>query len=244
MKIYVNGCSTTYGHELPESSRLNKVWAKLVANHYRAELFNDAVKGGSNDRIVGRVITQINNFDKFYIQWSFVDRFLLYDANNWNEVNFQKILLNDQYKDKEYFLKFGKLYYTYWCNSLFDFKKWLQQIILLQNFFERHKKPYIMFSAPHNNYQTFCVSREQFISEFSKIVDISNISDDMILDQFDQVQTLLSLINFDTFIAPTKMYVIQLCQEYPLAAGGHPLEQGHAALAQYLIEFEQTKSVT
>lgn len=36
------------------------------------------------------------------------------------------------------------MYYKHWFNELFEFKKWLQQIILLQSFFDRHKKKYLM----------------------------------------------------------------------------------------------------
>lgn len=238
MKLYFNGCSTTYGDELPEHTRLRSVWSSLVADHYKAESFNDAVKGGSNDRIVSRTILQINNFDKFYIQWSHIDRFTLHDANNWYEVNFQKQLVHSQYQNKDYFSKFGKFYYAYWSNSLFNFKRWLEQIILLQNFFEYHSKPYLMFSCSHNDYAVYNSPQEDFISKFSKIVDITNISDEEILMQYDQVQSLLKLINFKSFIPPSNMYAIQLVSKHPMGPGGHPLEEGHAELAKYIIDHE------
>jgi hypothetical protein len=187
---------------LPEETRLQNVWAGIVASYYNAQSFNDATKGGSNSRIVSRTIPQIHNFDKFYIQWTNANRFTLHDATNWYEINFQKHLSHDLYRKKDYFLKFGKFYYTYWSNSLFDFKKWLEQIILLQSFFKRYNKPYLMFSSCHNDYEIYCSSREEFISKISKILDITNIGDEEIFSQYDQVQSLLKMVDFKNFISP------------------------------------------
>ena len=67
-KLYFNGCSFTYGSGLDNPA--DACWAALVAKHYNAEYKNDAVPGGSNDRIVKGVVTNIKNYDKFYLgEW-------------------------------------------------------------------------------------------------------------------------------------------------------------------------------
>jgi hypothetical protein len=243
MKLYFNGCSTTAGHELPDETRLQTSWAGLVAAHYKAESKNDATNGGTTDRIVSRTMQHINDYDKFYIQWTFAERFTLHDQKNWFEVNFQERLIHDHYRKKDYFLNFGKLYYTHWSSSLFEFKKWLEQIILLQNFFKQHNKRYLMFCVADNDYQIYCGPRNDFVTNLSKIIDITEFSDEQMLAQYDQIHTLLKLIDFGTFIPPSIMYANQWRKDFKSGPGGHILEDGHAHLARYIIEHESnTKS--
>lgn len=46
MKIYVNGCSFTYGDELITPSTSS--WPALLAQKLNAEVVNDAISGGTN----------------------------------------------------------------------------------------------------------------------------------------------------------------------------------------------------
>lgn len=242
MKLYFNGCSTTYGDELPEDIRASACWAGQVAAHYNAEFLNDSTRGGSNQRTLSRTMLHLNKFDKFYIQWTYAERFTLHDANNWFEANFQKKLTHDYFRNKDHFMKLGKLYYAYWSHSLFEFKKWLEQIILLQNLFKQHNKSYLMFSCVPNDFEVYTCARSEFISKFSKISDIKNFDDEQIYEQYDQIQTLLGLIDFDTFIAPDKMYGIELIRGTDQGPGGHPMVEGHTRVANYIIEYDKNLS--
>jgi len=61
MKLYVNGCSYTYGHETNENLksikevRPNWTWSDHLANHFD-KLINEAWPGGSNHRAVRRTL--------------------------------------------------------------------------------------------------------------------------------------------------------------------------------------------
>ncbi len=61
MKLYFNGCSHTYGDDLTD---FNKAWPGLIAKQIGCNFVNDAVSGGTNDRIVYRTIKNAQNFDK------------------------------------------------------------------------------------------------------------------------------------------------------------------------------------
>jgi hypothetical protein len=239
MRLYFNGCSVTYGDDLPAETRENTVWPALVAKHYNCDFFNDAMSGGTNGRIVSHVLNHINQFDKFYIQWTYASRFTLTDSTNWYEVNFNEGLKHTMYKNFPYFSIFGKYYYTYWYHSLFGFKKWLEEIILLQTLFKYHNKPYLMVSSVHNHYNVYSASRDKFISMLSTIMDIENFSDDIILDQHTHIQNLLYLIDFKYFIPPTDFGVVDnIAPLYRLGPTGHLLEEGNRAVADYIINYE------
>jgi hypothetical protein len=59
MNLYFNGCSYTTGFELDdcESDR----FSTLVSNHFKADHFNNAVAGSSNDQIVLRSLEFLEN---------------------------------------------------------------------------------------------------------------------------------------------------------------------------------------
>ena len=79
MRLYFNGCSHTFGDDLQDRSQ---AWPAIVAKKLNCEFVNDAVSGGSNDRIVYRVIKNIDLYDKFYIAWTYTNRFTLYRSDN------------------------------------------------------------------------------------------------------------------------------------------------------------------
>jgi len=146
MNLYFNGCSFTYGDELQDPK--NSAWPPLVAKTLGCNSLNDAVICGSNERIVYKTLFASNDFDYFMIAWTDYTRFTEYNPVDNFEINFNASLTLDvslHYSDdlknnyKKY-KNYGDLYYKYWFNELYQFKKWLQQIILLQSFFDVHKK--------------------------------------------------------------------------------------------------------
>jgi hypothetical protein len=237
MKLYFNGCSSTYGDELPSETREATTWAAQVAKHYNCDFFNAATSGGTNGRIVSHVIEHIDQFDKFYIQWTHASRFTLVDPANWYEVHFNGMLRHDRYKDRPQFLIFAKYYYTYWHNSLFEFKKWLEEIILLQTFFKYHNKPYLMVSTTNNYYDTYSAGTNTFIDKVGKLIDITNFDDQMLMAQHKKIQNLLGQIDFKFFIPPTT-WNFHAAKHLPRGPNGHPLEEGHLLVAHYIIDYE------
>ena len=76
MKLYFNGCSHTFGDDL-DCPQIQS-WPAIVGNKTGYSHFNDAVSGGTNDRIVYSTIKHIDQFDQFYIAWTYTSRFTRY----------------------------------------------------------------------------------------------------------------------------------------------------------------------
>ena len=94
MRLYFNGCSHTYGDDLLDRTT---AWPSLIAKKYNCNFLNDSVSGGTNQRIIYRTIKHIDQFDKFYIAWTYTNRFTRWRGDNNFEVNFNSQLRNPLY---------------------------------------------------------------------------------------------------------------------------------------------------
>lgn len=245
MRLYFNGCSFTFGDGLERPELY--AWPTLVAKEQ--EFFNDAVCGGTNDRIVYQTIKHINQFDKFYIAWTSYSRFTMYNPVDNFEVNFNSHLCLDasqHYSDdlKTNFFKyedFGKMYYTYWYNELFSFKKWLQQILLLQSFFEVKKKKYIMFNMLNSNMSKWLTTSDNFNNSIRHLVCFDKMSDEQLLTEHNEIQELASQINTKSFIKWGECFfkIIDEKEEYKISKNNkHPSIKGHAKIAEIILSNE------
>ena len=142
MKLYFNGCSHTYGDDL--DSPATQAWPAILANTVGCDFLNDAVSGNANDHIIYRVIKNAHEFDKIYIAWTYIERFTRYRADNNYVVNFNSNLTNSLYSNDSNFVNYGKMHYAVWHNNLYNFKLWLQNIIMVQRYLESLNKPYLM----------------------------------------------------------------------------------------------------
>ena len=86
MKIYFDGCSWTQGHEL--QNKEEERYSRLVCNHLSAEESNFGRGGGSNDRIVRRLLTRVNieDYDLAIIQMTLPARTEFYN-DQWIHIN-------------------------------------------------------------------------------------------------------------------------------------------------------------
>ena len=145
MRVYFNGCSLTYGDEL--STPKISAWPTLMSKRLDLEFTNDAVNGGTNQRIMYKTIQEINNYDCFVIAWTTYTRFTEYNPVDNFEINFNPQLnldvslhhSDDLKLNYAKYQNYGTMYYKHWFNELYQFKQWLQQIILLQSLFKRKK---------------------------------------------------------------------------------------------------------
>jgi hypothetical protein len=241
MKLYFNGCSVTYGDEL-EHPELD-AWPVLVAKHHAVDYTNDAVRGGSNDRIVRQTIINVDHYDKFYIQWTYVDRFMLTDtSNNW-QVSFQRQLINHQYRNVDYYQTFGKYYYAHWSSPIQNYINWLTQIISLQSVFKLKNKPYVMFCNSNNIAKPFAHQFDFFTEEslcncIKHSVDLSTIDSHCLTRQLNNLISNIDLTCFvdrNQFTADTMSYLEGGNFKLP---GGHGDKKFHQLLAQKIIQHE------
>ena len=128
MKLYFNGCSHTFGDDLSDPALQS--WPAVISRQLNCNFINDGQSGGTNDRIMYRTIKHIDQFDKFYISWTYTTRFTRYRADNNHEVNFNPQLVHTLYGERPEVKTYGELHYKYWHNELFNFKIGLSSTIV------------------------------------------------------------------------------------------------------------------
>jgi hypothetical protein len=244
MKLYFNGCSFTYGGELSDPTVSS--WPTLVSKQLSLEFTNDAVPGGTNQRSMYKTIQNINEYDCFIIAWTFYNRFTEYNPVNNFEINFNPSLVldvslhhsDDLKTNYKKYHDYGTIYYKYWFNELYAFKQWLQQIILLQAFFEKQDKKYIMLNTVPNHLDLWSKTGEEFISSVKPLLDFFDYyNDDLLLREYEQIQNLLSMIDHSTYLEFGTWSIIDYNTQFPCGPGGHILEDGHIAVADKVIRF-------
>lgn len=247
MKLYFNGCSFTAGDEL-ENPQV-QAYPALIAQQRGCEFFNDAVNGGSNERTWMRTIQHLNQFDCFYIQWTFINRFTLYDPKNQWEVCFTESLTNRNYKNKDYYKVFGMYYYTHWDNVYQNYLKWLNQIISLQSLLEKHKKRYIMFYNAKKICLPFLASlenipKEQFIQQIQTSIPIEHLDDTYLMNMHQSISDLLQHIDKSKWIDQAQWNPNEFesdkdsCQTWRTEYR-HGNESWHRFIADYVMLAEQ-----
>jgi hypothetical protein len=232
MRLYFNGCSHTYGDDL---ANRDQAWPAVIAKQLGFEFLNDSVSGGTNDRIMYRTIKYADQFDKFYIAWTYTSRFTKYRSDNNYEVNFNPQLVNTLYGKDPEFVVYGKTYYRTWHNELYTFKLWLQNIILLQRFFESIKKPYVMINSTDNLINRWCSDRKYFNNKVQSLLCFDLMNDEQLYVEYLEIQSLVDQINFDHYIGWGTWTLVDVMKTHPVGPTGHLLSSGHHATAQHLL---------
>jgi hypothetical protein len=236
MKLYFNGCSHTWGDDLENPSAQS--WPALIANQLNCEFVNDSARGGSNDRIMYRTIKHIDQFDKFYIAWTFSSRFTRYRSDNNHEVNFNSRLTHLLYGNEPDFKTYGQIHYRIWHNELYNFKIWLQNIILLQSLFKLKNKRYVMLNTDNNLIDQWSVDGPNFNDSIKSLVCFDAMNDEQLLAEHKEIQLLLSQIDYSNFVGWNNWWLTLLTTQYPTGETGHLLEAGHQAIANYILQHD------
>ncbi len=237
MKLYFNGCSHTFGDDLVSPD--NQAWPSLIAKKLKHQFLNDAVSGGSNDRIVYRTIKHAQDFDKIYIAWTYTSRFTRYRFDNNHDVNFNPQLKHSLYGSVPEFKEYGLYHYKFWHNELYSFKLWLQSIILLQRYLGSIKKPYVMINSSQNHIDRWSVDWNLFNNSIKSLVCFDYMDDDALYNEHLEIQGLLKQIDMTNYPGWKNWWISKLSNEYSTGATGHLLEEGHNAVSNYILEHDQ-----
>lgn len=235
MRLYFNGCSHTFGDDL---NNRHDAWPAILSSRLGCNFLNDSVSGGTNDRILYRTLKQHREFDKFYIAWTYTSRFTRYRSDNNHDVNFNAQLKHEQYGQKSEFLTYGKLHYACWNNELYNFKLWLQNIILLQRFFESIKKPYVMINSDNNLIDRWSVGWDAFNNNVQSILCFDRLNDEQLYAEHLEIQSLLNQIDYSNYIGWNNWWLTILKQTHNSGPTGHLLESGHVATAEYILNYD------
>jgi len=244
MRLYFNGCSFTYGDELKNPKK--DAWPSIVSAELSSTFLNDAVSGGTNERTVYKTIPNIEDYDYFFIAWTWYSRFTEYNPVDNCEINFNptlqldpKLYLStDIKKNYSKYKNYGESYYKHWFNELYEFKKWLHQIVLLQSFFKDRNKKYLMLNTMHNNLSLWLQPQDTFIESVKPLLEFFEYIDDhQLLHEHQQIQQLVSFIDTSRFLGWNEWIIADLCKSYPCGPGKHILEDGHQAVANKVLEY-------
>jgi hypothetical protein len=236
MKLYFNGCSHTYGDDL--EFQFKDAWPSVIGQIKNCKFVNFAVSGGTNDLIKYFTIKHVNDFDKFYIAWTYISRFTRYRSDNNHAVNFNVQLKHKLYGSDSEFTDYAKLHYKIWYNELCAFKIWLQDIVLLQRFLESNNKSYVMLNADNNLIDRFTVDWQNFNNSVQSIVCFDLMDDRQLFLEHTEIQKLLSQINFKNYIGWNTWCLTKMLSLYPVGTTGHLLADGHLATAKYILEHD------
>jgi len=234
MRLYFNGCSHTYGDDLALPA--TQSWPAVLSGHVGCEFVNDAVSGNANDHIMYQTIKNASQFDKIYIAWTYLERFTRYRQDNNYVVNFNPILTNQLYGRDAAFVDYGKMHYATWYNDLYSFKLWLQNIILLQRYLESLNKPYVMVNADNNLVDRWTTAWPEFVSSVQSLLCFDLMNDDQLYQEHQEIQMLLSQINFDHYIGWNSWWLTK--DPFAKGATGHYLSLGHEHIAKYILEHD------
>jgi hypothetical protein len=241
MRLYFAGCSHTYGDDLADPE--NKSWPALAAKNMGCDFVNDSVGGSSNDRIIYRTIKYANQFDRLYIAWTYTTRFTRYRSDNNHEVNFTPSLQHGMYDSDPNFLIYGKMHYAIWHNELYNFKLWLQNIIMLQRYLETSKKEYVMVNADNNHIDKWTAPWEKFNDGIRSLVCFDLLNDDQLYQEHQEIQQLLMQINFDHYIGWNTWWLFKDHAQFLLGPTKHLLDDGHKHIANYILKAQSLQDI-
>lgn len=237
MSLFFIGCSHTFGDDLDDPHTSS--WPSLVAKARNEEFLNFAVSGGTNERIMYQTIKHVDEFDEFYIAWTFTNRFTRYRIDNNYEINFNQNLHNNTYGNDPSYHVYGKIHYTFWHNELYAFKLWLQQIILLQTFLDSKSKKYLMLNSADNHIDKWSSGWQDFNNNVKLLLCFDLMNDDQLYAEYTEIQMLLSQINFSKFYKWGKWNINALTKIYPVGQTHHLLVEGHQAIANSILTHDQ-----
>lgn len=226
--LWVTGCSHTYGDDLTDKTQ---AWPYLLANMLELDCVNNAVSGGSNERIVYQTVKSKPTTLKI-IAWTHIERTTRYDPDNNFEVNFNPQLKHSLYGKRDSFKKYSKLHYMHWYNDLYAFKHWLQQIILLQRYMQ--DQPYVMLNATHNRYSSYVSEWKNFNNNIKNLVCFDVMTDEQLYAQYCKIQQYIDLIDTRCYYNIEDFYITQLRLIYPIGKTGHLLEEAQQEIAKKL----------
>lgn len=220
--LWASGCSHTYGDDLEDRSN---AWPAVLARKLDMTYINNGVPGGSNERIMYEAIKEPEHEIKI-IAWTYSLRITRYNSQN-HQINFNPSSNNT----------YSKMHYADWSNSLFNTKLWLQQIILLQRYFDSTDQAYVMIDAAYNYLDKF--TSDEIIDH----ICFDLMTDEMIDNEKAEIQQYINAIDKSYYYGFNDFRMTSLRHRFPTGASGHLLESGHNDIAERIYNFICSNSI-
>jgi len=199
--ILTLGDSFTAGEELAD--RL-QAWPYLVGQQLDLPVQNLGESGSCNDSMIRKLVAQTSerDYSLVVIGWTDPNRFEV-----WSELAKKPVTVM---QDSQAGLPWTSDYYRYSYNSQWAWQRWIQQVLLAQEYLTAKNQPYLFISVAGQ-------------------LDYNNCS--------QPIQSLCQLIRTDRFVAWPGQGMIELAGDCPRGPGGHPLEQGHTRIANEIAKY-------
>lgn len=199
------GDSFTYGHELPDPA--SHAWPTLLAQKLGYQLINLGKPGVGNDYIIEATIDAVvkHKPDLLIIAWTSASRMQFHDENG------SHVTWPGHFRKSQLFPYRNEItnYITKHNNEAFEYRDWLIKVILLQSFLKQHNVDY-RFANTFDNQDR----NNRYLEKYKFYVD--------------QIDT-------EKFLGWPHSGMVEWCYTYPKAPGGHPLEEGHAVIADSIF---------
>lgn len=208
MLLYTVGDSFTYGDELPDPK--TQAWPVLLAEKLGYELCNRGSSGVGNNYIVKSIIKDIPRVqpDLVVVAWTSCGRMEFADESDDPVFDIWPYCQRRWHRPLPYRDTLVR-YITKYNNPMHQYRSWLRLVVLLQDYLKLRNINYRFVSAFDN----------QWMSR-----DYLHLSREY-ADQIDVQQ----------FVGWPDNGMIEWASAYPIAPGGHPLEQGHSAIAEKIF---------
>jgi hypothetical protein len=208
MKILSLGCSFTRGSELEDPDQTS--WPGLLSKKLNAEIDNLAEYNGSNDMMFRKALERSKDYDLIIIGWT--------------EAHRMEVWLNDKiisarrkhpigpfsvnHNSAGNTLEWVKPFFTNHYNEEYFLRRWLCQVVSLQDHFKLNNQRYLFFTA---------------------------FSNDAVLSKYDL--PLKDKIDTRYYLGWPGQSMMSWTSDTPYGPYGHPLELGHKKTAEKIYEY-------
>lgn len=198
-KILFLGCSLTAHSGFNDVNQMKYHWPWLVSKHFDCYFQNSALTGSTNEEIFLSAVehTSTQSFDLVIVMWSDMQRYWFYPADG-NIDDYVSVPNSDFEK------QYHKLHFAYFNNQYMNLKKWLVQIVSLQNIFNAKKQKFIFIKGFDNHLRDFIdVYYDQGFNNIDSIkymLDFNNKPDYFIFYKIQVIKDLINLVNQSNWI--------------------------------------------
>ena len=208
MKLYTVGDSFTYGEELEDR---NSAWPHVLGNMLGYDVVNEGKRGTGNHWCVKRTINAVvqHTPDLVVVGWTSCGRQEFNDHHGsftiWPGCTEHAYWLNPaEAKDVD------RATISRWLNmyseSVYEFRNWVRQVILLQCFLKQHNVEY------------------RFVNTFDNLNLMGELN--------HKADDLIGMIDTTKFVGWPATQMVEMMGDAPKGPGGHPLELGHKRIAE------------
>jgi lysophospholipase L1-like esterase len=206
MLLYTIGDSFTYGEELPTPS--TQSWPALLSNKLNYDLINCGKPGTGNNYIIKTAIKQIPKLkpDLVIVAWTSCGRMEFADQHGVYDISSG---WNRRFKKSYPYREILMKYITSYNNELHQYRSWLRSVILLQDFLKLRNINYRFVNTFDNH---------ELNKKYAKIS-----------------KEYIELIDTEKFLGWPNTSMMEWMADCPKGPGGHPLELGHARIADAIF---------